>query len=254
MDVASEAQLLDGLQLEGIPSYAKQSQADDIEAVATVLGDALKSLTLSSQERAALQAQIAEIVNDALVLVGTPDIMLSAFRSTLSTVPELLAAVPRAVIAALLRAHDTATQAPAVGETPIRDAERENQAEIAGGLRRWAVAAAAEIAATVAYVTEEDALSDRQAIVERIDQQAATAGDAVFPQMQDLRATLSLAIPGNQRLARVIHVDRVGALPALLLSFQLYGTTDRETEIIERNNFQHPSFLAGRIAVLSEAQ
>jgi prophage DNA circulation protein len=252
-DVASESQLTESLQIEGIPSYARESQADDIKAVAATLGETLGALELVDQERAALQVAVAEIVNDALSLVSRPEDMLNAFRSTLETVPTLIAAVPRAVVAALAFTHDTPAQEPALGDTPIRDAERANQAEVAGALRRWTITEASELAASIEYVTEGDALNDRALILERIDIQLGIAGDTVFPLLQELRAAIALAIPGNQELARVIEIQRPVALPALLLSYQLYGSTDQENGILERNGFQHPGFLSGTITVLSEA-
>lgn len=252
-DAASETQLVSGLQLNGIPSYAKESQAADIRAVATRLGEALGALELIDQERAALQASVADIVNDALSLVSRPEDMLNAFRSTLETVPQLIAAVPRAVVAALAFTHDTEKQEPALGDAPIRQTERANQIEIAGALRRWTITDASEIAATIGYVTEGDALEDRALILQRIDTQLQTAGDAVFPLLQELRASVALAIPGNRELARVLTIQRPVATPALLLSYQLYGTTGQESDIIARNGFQHPGFFSGSIDVLSEA-
>lgn len=253
MDVASEAQLVENLQVEGIPGYARKSQAADIDAVATTLGEAVSALDIGAQERAAFQSAIAEIVNNALVLAGQPEAMLNAYRSTLETIPELVAAVPRRVVAALALTHDTPEQEPALGDTPIRLTERANQIEVAGSLRRWAIAEASEIAAGIIYTTESEALEDREVLVERIDVQLQTAGDAVFPNLQELRAAVSLAIPGNRELAQIIEIERPAATPALLLAFELYGTTEQEAAILARNDVQHPGFLSGVLTVLSEA-
>lgn len=44
-------------------------------------------------------------------------------------------------------------------------------------------------------------------------------------------------------LARITTVNKSSPLPALVLSYELYGTIDKEQDIIDRNSVEHPGFL-----------
>jgi hypothetical protein len=44
-------------------------------------------------------------------------------------------------------------------------------------------------------------------------------------------------------LARITTVNKSSSLPALVLSYELYGTIDKEQDIIDRNSVEHPGFL-----------
>lgn len=251
-DQASEAQLDDALDVDDAPGYATESLSADITAMAEAVENNLGALEMLDQERAALQVAVVDITSSATTLARRPADMLNAFRTTLDVVPLLIEASARAVLVALLGVQDTAAQPLSVGDTEERDTERANQAEVAAALRRWALTSASDIAAIVTYRVEDDALADRAAIIERIDEQLQVAGDAVFPGLGDLRAAIALAIPGNAQLARILEIERPAAVPSILLAYQLYGTTSAETAILARNDAQHPGFLSGTLSVLSE--
>jgi prophage DNA circulation protein len=60
------------------------------------------------------------------------------------------------------------------------------------------------------------------------------------------------AVPGDAVLARLVTVERPVAVPSLLLSYQLYGSVEREAELVDRNRTSHPGFMSGTLQALSD--
>jgi prophage DNA circulation protein len=117
------------------------------------------------------------------------------------------------------------------------------------GLRRALVIEAARLAPLVAYESLDDAQLDADRIATLLQAQEASAGDS-YPALVNLRARVRRAVPGDAVLARLVTIERSDT-PSLLLSYQLYGTVDRESEIIARNRASHPGALSGALRVLS---
>ena len=84
-----------------------------------------------------------------------------------------------------------------------------------------------------------------------LDELANTAADAAYPSILDLRAAVTQAIPGDLVLAseQTIHLNV--DLPSLVVSYQVYGSVEKEQDIVDRNNVQHPAFISGDVKVLT---
>lgn len=249
--LALTAEIVGAYSVDGQPGYATESLSADVVGVAEALGQALAPIVTTTQELALLDTQIRILVDGAISLILDPIAVLGAFNQVLTSLVETALAVPRDMSLALLFASDVAPPALAIGETPAREQERANQAALAEGIRQLLVVAAAGLLATVVYTTVEDALADRDAVVERIDAQLAVTGDEAFAGLLQLRGDILRAVP-TADLARVITVTRRAAVTSLVLAHELYGSVDSEPDIVARNpTQQHPGFLAGEIAVLS---
>lgn len=248
---ATETELVATYNTDDQPGYAVASLAEEITDVAEGLEAALLPVASSTQELARLKVSIASITSDAIVLARNPADAVAAFAGVLEDLADTAAAAPGRLIAALIEAYDTDEQPAAQGDSAIREQERTNQRALADALRRVLLIEAARLVPTVVYETLQDALSDRDAVAERLEAQAATAGDTAYPALVQLRSDLLRAVPGDQELARLVTLAQSTAVPSLLLAYRLYGALDQEQAIVDRNNAQHPAFLAGDLQVLS---
>jgi prophage DNA circulation protein len=71
-------------------------------------------------------------------------------------------------------------------------------------------------------------------------------GDTAFPALNQLRADLVRAVPGEDSgLARLVSYAPAFTVPSLVLAFQLYGDVTREADIVARNSIRHPGFVIG---------
>jgi prophage DNA circulation protein len=250
--VAVEAELEEGLDVDGQPSFAVESLAADLEAIAEQLEESLAGAVTTTQELALLDVEIAAIVGDATSIIREPSETVAALVGVLDALSETVAGAPRAVLQALLDAYDVEAQPEAQGVSSTREQERANQVVVAAALRRVLVIEAARLLPDISYETIEDATADRDAVAERLEEQAETAGDTAYPTLVQLRADILRAIPGDDVLARVVTIERRVAVPSLLLAYQVYGTVEAwEEKVITRNRPQHPGFMSGEIKVLA---
>lgn len=247
----------------GQPGFATASLSDDVSAIATSLGVLLAPVVTgvrelhddvetAVQELAALDVAVAAVVDDAIQLARAPTILFERLDAVLASIGETILVAPRRVFTALLGVYDTPEQPVAEPNTPTRVQEAANQVALGGALREWSLLSAAGVIVQVDYLSLNDAVSDRTEMLDRLDVQILIATDAVYPHLVDARVATSRAVPGDAQLARVITVERRLAIPALLLSYELYGTVDREAEILAQNpTVQHPGFVLGELSVLS---
>ena len=96
-----------------------------------------------------------------------------------------------------------------------------------------------------------------------IDKRAETTGymdgvmagdidDALFGSFKDLKAATVDVIPNpTAKLSTVANIEIYISMPALVLAYDLYLNLENERDIIDRNGIRNPSFVAGKLAVLS---
>jgi prophage DNA circulation protein len=247
-----ELELEEELDVEDEPGFATESLAADLVAVVGSLGEGFAAMELTVQELAQLDVEIQTITDEAATIVSTPADTVASLVTVLESVAETAAEAPRDFLHAVLAAYDVDEQPAAQGESDTRALERENQVVFSAALRRVLAVEAARVLPTVVYETIEDATEDRDAVAERLEEQALTAGDDAYPLLVRLRADVLRAVPGDSVLARLVTVQRPVAVPSLLLSYQVYGEIgDLEERVVARNRASHPGFMAGELKVLS---
>lgn len=233
------------------PAYSIASLQDELTDRTTGLREALGRVGLTTAELALLDLEVNTLIGDVTTLIRSPSATMAAFAGVLATLSDTLTSAPGRVVDALVDAYNTAEQAAVLGASAIKLQEAVNLAALTAALKRTLVVEAAKLLPSVDYETTDDARVGVTQITTLIDEQAATAGDATYGALQDLRAAVTTAVPGDTVLARVITVSRPVATPSLVLSYQLYGTVERETEIIDRNGVRDPAFIVGDIEALS---
>lgn len=249
---AAEVELVADFDVEGQPSFAIESLADHLDGVAEDLGAALSGITMTTQELAALTAEVELLRLEASSIVRDPAEAMAAFRGVILAIGDALTEEPRALLRALLDTYDLAELPLVEATTETRTRERANQEALSAALRRVLLVEAARVIPRVTYETHEDAVADRDELVALLDEQAAAAGDAAYPALVGLRARVLRAVPGDAALARVLTISRRVPVPSLLLSYQLYGSVEQEEDILARNRSRHPGFLSGSLRVLSD--
>ena len=251
---ATSADLGTEYDVSGQTAFAVESMETDLVAVATQFGASLEDVVTDIQERARVTADVALLVLQASSLVRQTDQVLVALTDMIDGLSETILSVPGAVADALMEAYATPPVTLAQGDTATRILERANHAAMAAALRRVMVIEAARLLPFVEFATFGEAIASRDSVVDGLDEQAHTAGDAAYPAIINLRAAVLRAVPGDVEYARLVTVERPVAIPSLLLSYQLYGSVEQEADIIERNDPQHPGFMRGTFEVLSDGE
>ena len=129
----------------------------------------------------------------------------------------------------------------------------ENQRAISGAIRRILCIEAARILPSVSFAIVQDATIARDVSSSALQQQASLSSDTSYPFLVALRSEVLRSVPRSDLRSRLTTVVRINPIPSLLLSYQLYGSVDLESDIIGRNKgvIRHPGVVSGTILVLS---
>lgn len=229
-----------------LPASALASLSAVVADAARALDTALAPVVATTQELAALKTQVDGIVLDALALAAQPADALDGFLGVLGSLGTSPAGP---VIAGLLRAYGfTPSEARPPATTAARRAERELYDILLGIVRTATITQAALLAPAAEYASWDDAVASRDAITEKLDEQADVADDDTYATLAALRADLVRAVPGEDRdLPRLVRHTPPHTVPSLVLAHRLYGDLARESDIVTRNKIEHPGFILGGV-------
>jgi prophage DNA circulation protein len=131
--------------------------------------------------------------------------------------------------------------------TPSRILEAANQAVIVDLVRQAAVIGAALTATEIDFPSYQDAVVIRDQLGDALDGlMEVTLDDAVYVALADLRAAVVVDISTRGAdLVRIVQYTPAQTLPALVLSYRLYGDADKADALLSRNNISHPGFVPG---------
>lgn len=152
------------------------------------------------------------------------------------------------VVTTLLHTKDFALDTPMVQyATATRLQQIANQSAIGALVRQSAVIEAARVAPFVNWRTLDHAESARDVIADVLDaEMEVTIDDDMFRALFDLRiAVIKSVPPENAQLPYLVEYATNRTLPALCLSYTLYGNIEQEEEIVYLNRLRHPGFIPG---------
>lgn len=240
------------LDTDGLPNSAFETLAADLTAIATTLQAGFARIATTPQQVAAMNVEIQSITSQASSLVRAPAELADSLAAVTEALADTVLAAPREFMRAVLDAYDVEQPEPAAGVSGSKERERANQEAFGAGVRRMLVVDAARVLPTIEHDTLDDALADRDDVAARLEEQAATATDAAYPALVQLRADVMRAVPGERVLDRVVTLEQRSAIPSLLLSYRVYGGVRAwEDRVIARNRPAHPAFMAGTLKVLA---
>jgi prophage DNA circulation protein len=250
------AEYLERYLVDDEPALSLVSLAAVVDSAADAMGDAFAPLMTVEQDLARLRRDLADLTVDLDALVRTPADVVSGLSTVLDSITSL-AAAPRQAIDALLAVFGftpSVERPPATTATRVR--EQANYDALLRLTRLLTVLQAARLAPEAIYDTYEDAVAVRDAIGEALDDQVEDAGDDTFSALDQLRADLVRAIPGDTSdLPHLMRYTPVYQVPSLVLCHRLYGDLTREADLLARNRIVRPGFIFGgvELEVLSDA-
>jgi prophage DNA circulation protein len=229
------------------PGALTASAADAIRALTLSLDNARSLASLTTAEAAAMRARLDRLTASAAAIVLSP-------ASVLEEVLALLDSVTTTSAALAAYGFSPGRRPPATTATRVQ--ERANYDALTSLARVASIIRAAELALDESFDTYDAAIAMRDAIADRLDEQAELVDDATFGALDALRAALVRAVPGDDSdLPRIVEHSPDVTVPSLVLAHRLYGDVSMESDIVTRNRVLRPGFLVGgqALEVLSDA-
>ncbi len=134
--------------------------------------------------------------------------------------------------------------------TPQREAEAANQLAMVTFFKGATIAETCRNAATMPFVSYDQAVDLRDALADELDALAEVANDQTYVALTNLRAAITKHLTNaSAELPRVISHTPAKTLPALVIAQNLYADSTREADILDRNNVENPCFVPGGVAL-----
>lgn len=115
-------------------------------------------------------------------------------------------------------------------------------------MKQISVISAANFVISFPYSSYDQAVLVRNTVVDEINNIILTIGidDNLYSDFQDLReAVVRYNNEVASNLSQLVSLEIPISLPAIVLSNDLYGVTDKEQDILNRNEVDHPGFIPG---------
>jgi len=120
-------------------------------------------------------------------------------------------------------------------------------AQLSFAIQQAAVGAVSGLLTLIQYDSINEAQEYQRILMEQIDVVInRNISDELYESLVDLRTTVLRDIERRATvLPSVLEYTPNNTIPAIVLSWALYGTVDMEQDIINRNDIQHPAFIPG---------
>lgn len=137
--------------------------------------------------------------------------------------------------------------AEVLGTGSQSDIEDTNLTNIIRMVRLSALNETIRAMALIEFDSFDRAFSVLSELVDAVDELAASAtDDDEYIKLVDLRAKFAFHIQSTAaNLPRIVEITTTETKPALVLSMELYGTTDLTEDIIARNGLRNPAAIGG---------
>ncbi len=208
-----------------------------VQSIAAGVNALLGGVTLETQTQATLADRLNALAANAAELVQNPDDLYLSLVGVFELIDD---------VAFLTRAYSISPGTRPPATTVNRALEQSCFDAVALVTQRLAVIRAAELLPDQTFDSYDAAVAQRNVIADLLDDQAETASDDTYPALLQLRADIVKAVPGlDSDLPRLVIYTPPVTVPSLVLTHRLYGTLDREQDVVSRNHIRHPGFVAG---------
>lgn len=232
-----------------------QDGIDKVDAVAVAINAATDPLAQVADQVDDFSKGLTDIVENAASLVSNPRELSDSIESAIQSVGALLA-TPQAIFDAMVRLFDFGdddTRAP-VGGTAGATQRQQNRDLLNNQTQGTALATAYSNAAQLDLATVED-IDATQDVLEDQYQKMVAAG-TLDPDSQakltETRVNLSEFFNAQRATKpRRTEVRVPSAVPARVLSFAYYGTSERGDQIAELNGLDDAAFVEGDVTILT---
>ena len=228
-------------------AYVVNAVKAKVRAVADVVSQITTVAKETSDDLTDLAVSVADLRRNVEKLIDTPDMLAEQLSSAIDLVGQSVK-VKSDCFDAYKRWFsfgDDDVAATAVTDSALQ--KNANDKALNQFVRSNALAGAAEAAAGISFGSTEDAEAARSALFDEIDILSETIDDDdLLFALADLRVFVSKNVPDpDLALPHVIEIETAESVPALVLSYRLFGDTSAEADLIARNSIVNPNRVPG---------
>lgn len=243
----ASAALEENFSVVGYATSVVDSAQDAVDTVVAEFDAIQKTIRKQLDEVADLSYKIRNLKADVAGIIAIPEKMAAQFDDTFLALAKAFGGGKDAA-AALAYFAETAPEIAEILSSVALTASSEHSLENARAIDQFkklmAAAYQAEALAEAEFETLDEAIENRDALIDSLEELKETVSDEVFQAIEDLRIAAIRAIPSqDQALARIVTHTTEQTLPSLVFAFDVYEDLEREEDLILRNALAHPGFI-----------
>lgn len=238
-----------------VPEAVRAAPVNAIQAIGAKL-NSLDVFSGPAQQVAGYANQVQGMIGSAQSLVTSPADMIASMKGSVEAIIDTAQNASRAFFAYEVLLLELGIDSSLGGDSATSKAAKRNAELVVGLAKAHAAAGAARALGRITWDSLDQALATRDRLLAQIQALTPTASDALYGALTALRTTVATAVPPTrEKLPRLAEFTLGESVPAMLLSFWLYGTPDRGEELASRNGARNPLALPARVplAFVTEA-
>lgn len=201
----------------------------------------------TKEEEAVVQRSLSRLENQANASLGNPEKLAGDVQKLMGGVSGSGGLSFIGGLKALRQVVSIMKQGKTVVQTTATRVQQfKNQEALTNLFINSAVVEMAEVSKDLDFQSVNEALAVRDEVADLLEVQAHTSDDdATYKTLMNLRAGVVRDITARSAdLSRVETRETPMLTNSLLMAYQLYGDSSRETEIVERNDLALPGFVS----------
>lgn len=229
-----------------------QALVDSVSKKVTEYTEAVDNTTAfinrSADNMADLAFSIRDLRDDVDQLINTPAVLAQRIIDSLSLIKDAVTEPRESLNAYKSLFGFGASDQYSSYNTATRQQQTKNLKAVNNIIRAGALFNGAESLTGITFESTEDAKLTRDAFLDEINslQEDSELSDDLFQMLDDLRVQVIAATPPDtQKLPSVIEIMPSALQNSLVLSYDLYGSLDEESDIISRNQIKNPALIPG---------
>lgn len=254
--------------LEDQPNFVESNALDVANGIGSKIDGIRRSLVPNLSVLSNITAAASRVMGSINSLIRAPAAFAQAVLGMIGQL-RALATSPLTALKSYRGLFDYGGEHPTVRTTtPARARQATNQVAMTTLVRRIALIEGARTASEISYPTYDQAVTVRDDLAARLDDEAAGIVPAPTGNGAPATMTIEVSDPVYQALTalrialirditeRAIDAPRVtsatlpATLPALVAAYRIYGDATRESDLLDRNPvIQHPGFVPGGVAL-----
>lgn len=244
MAEAAEADFIARYQYLGVPEFVRSAARSALSAARNAMAQ-LNVFAGATREVAAFSRNVQGLVSQVGALITAPADLALSVRQAVSSISAAAGNALDSFSAYRVLLGLTSGDLP--GGSAMTAAANLN-GKLVTDLVKYAALSGAVVAGVQApWESLQQAVAQREALSDAIDELSETAGDPVYQALQGLRSILVEGMPREeQQPPELRELVLAASLPSLAVSYQLYDDVTRAEEIVARNDIANPAFLPGQ--------
>lgn len=232
--------------ITGLPAFAVDTSRDLIGKSRDIFNKTVKLLSNESNALAELAFSTRNLVADANDLLQAPSNLSQRLLDSFQLLEDSFTDPKQKSDAHSEFFSFGDDTSDIIGDTPTRDEQRKNKKTYNDFMKRVSSVKAANAAISGDYSTISEATKKRDSILDVIESQMRDTDDNdVFQSLMEVKSNLIDSLPDvDEQLPNLKVIKTEKMTDAITFSYKNFGIISKESEIISRNNIEHPAFIS----------